>query len=184
MKIEDEKEDNDVDEEEQATPAPSEPHSPTKPHANDHTEAANGEGAAGDGPFRGSLEKSALEENNGTQRRKSQSKRNSLVTQPAAPDRTETSSREEDAGFDAMSKEREALREEVAQMRKTLEEIQERHEEEMSGIREQLSQTEEGKEQAEIQYQNLLGKVNTIRSQLGERLKADAVRKAFSKACI
>ena len=71
--------------------------------------------------------------------------------------------------------ERTALREEVAQIRRSLEEIQEKHEDELGSIREQLADTQGEKEQAETQYRNLLGKVNTIRSQLGERLKADAV---------
>ena len=71
--------------------------------------------------------------------------------------------------------ERAALREEVAQVRRSLQEIQEKHEDELGSIREQLADTQGEKEQAETQYRNLLGKVNTIRSQLGERLKADAV---------
>lgn len=80
-----------------------------------------------------------------------------------------------DARLEALVNERAALREEVAQVRRSLEEIQEKHEEELGGIREQLVDTQGEKEQAEAQYRNLLGKVNTIRSQLGERLKADAV---------
>ena len=81
-----------------------------------------------------------------------------------------------DKRLEALVKEREALREEVAQVRRSLEEIQEKHDVELSNVREQLKETQGEKEQAESQYRNLLGKVNTIRSQLGERLKADAVR--------
>ncbi|SMQ55854.1 unnamed protein product [Zymoseptoria tritici ST99CH_3D7] len=93
-----------------------------------------------------------------------------------APETTEDTSSPSDttARLDAMQRERDALREEVAEMRKSLEKLQEKHSEEMSGVKEELEQTQEGKEQAETQYRNLLGKVNTIRSQLGERLKADA----------
>ena len=80
-----------------------------------------------------------------------------------------------DARLEALVNERNALREEVAQVRRSLEEIKEKHEEELGGIGEQLADTQGEKEQAETQYRNLLGKVNTIRSQLGERLKADAV---------
>ena len=80
-----------------------------------------------------------------------------------------------DARFEALVNERAALREEVAQVRRSLEEIQGKHEEELGGIREQLADTRGEKQQAEMQYRNLLGKVNTIKSQLGERLKADAV---------
>ena len=81
-----------------------------------------------------------------------------------------------DARIEALVNERAALREEVAQVRRSIEEIQERHEEELGSIREQFADAQAEKEQAETQYRNLLGKVNTIRSQLGERLKADAVR--------
>ena len=82
---------------------------------------------------------------------------------------------ETDARLQALVNERTALREEVAQVRKALQEIQGKHEEELGTMREQLADTQGEKEQAETQYRNLLGKVNTIRSQLGERLKADAV---------
>ena len=80
-----------------------------------------------------------------------------------------------DARLEALLNERAALREEVAQLRRSLEQIQGKHEEELGSIREQLADTQGEKEQAETQYRNLLGKVNTIKSQLGERLKADAV---------
>ena len=79
------------------------------------------------------------------------------------------------ARLEALVNERAALREEVAQLRRSLEQIQGKHEEELGSIRERLADTQGEKEQAETQYRNLLGKVNTIRSQLGERLKADAV---------
>ena len=87
---------------------------------------------------------------------------------------TENSGRQ----FDTLTQERDALREEVAQVRKALEDLQARHEAEIERIRAQLAHTENDKEQAESQYRNLLVKVNTIRSQLGDRLKADAVRAA------
>ena len=80
-----------------------------------------------------------------------------------------------EARLDALAEERIALRDEVAQLRRSLEQIQGKHEEELGSVRAQLEETEGEKEHAEMQYRNLLGKVNTIRSQLGERLKADAV---------
>lgn len=73
----------------------------------------------------------------------------------------------------AMQQERENLRAEVTQLRQSLESLQEKHNDEVSGVREELAQSEQGREHAETQYRNLLGKVNTIRSQLGERLKED-----------
>jgi chromosome segregation ATPase len=105
-----------------------------------------------------------------------------------------------------MSQEREALRVEVERLRKSLEDIQGKHSEEISTIKNQhaeelskiqtahteeisaikgqhseevstirteLEESESAKDHAETQYQNLLGRVNTIKSSLGERLKAD-----------
>ena len=77
--------------------------------------------------------------------------------------------------LDALAKDRDALRAEVVELRRSLEQIQEKHSEETSNWQIQLEETQQGKEHAETQYKTLLGKVNTIRSQLGERLKADAV---------
>lgn len=155
-----------------------------KPDMDERIEKPGHEDTTSNSPIANTSEKVIADRSNGVQQHKSHSKRNSLVNQPVTSDRTEAPSVEKDARLDALSKERETLREEVAQMRRSLEELQERHAEEMSGIREQLTLTEEGKEQAETQYQSLLGKVNTIRSQLGERLKADAVCKTHSKPCI
>ncbi|KAK6434219.1 hypothetical protein LTR95_009599 [Oleoguttula sp. CCFEE 5521] len=76
--------------------------------------------------------------------------------------------------LDALQEERETLRMEVTHLRESLEQLQHKHSEELSGVRGELEQSESNREQAESQYRNLLGKVNTIRSQLGERLKADA----------
>lgn len=80
------------------------------------------------------------------------------------------------ARLEAMAEERESLRAEVAELRMSLETIKSQHQEELSGLREEIDETQSAKENAETQYHTLLGKVNTIRSQLGERLKADAVR--------
>ena len=126
-----------------------------------------------------------------------------------ASDTTDTSIR-----FEAMSQEREALRAEVEKLRKSLEDIQGKHTEEISIVRSQhsealsaaqqkhieevstikndhteelstikaeLEETESAKEQAETQYQHLLGRVNTIKSSLGERLKADKEELAEAK---
>lgn len=73
------------------------------------------------------------------------------------------------------AKERDDLMAEVTKVRKSLESIQQRHEEELVAKQAALEKTQSGKEHAEGQYKNLLGKVNTIKAQLGERLKADAV---------
>lgn len=80
-----------------------------------------------------------------------------------------------EARFEALAKERETLREEVVHMRKSLEEFQKKHKEEVVDLQDQLVHSQNEKEEKETQYRSLLGKVNTIRSQLGDRLKADAV---------
>ncbi|KAI4941292.1 hypothetical protein J4E91_010869 [Alternaria rosae] len=92
------------------------------------------------------------------------------------------------ARLDAIAKERDALRQEVTELRKSLEDVQNKqttgtsdetyanHEEEMRNLREELDEANEGKEHFETQYKNLLGRVNTIKTSLGDRLKADAAR--------
>ncbi|CAG5137773.1 uncharacterized protein ALTATR162_LOCUS202 [Alternaria atra] len=92
------------------------------------------------------------------------------------------------ARLDAIAKERDALRQEVTELRKSLEDVQNKqnagtsdeadsnHEEEIRSLREELDEANEGKEHFETQYKNLLGRVNTIKTSLGDRLKADAAR--------
>jgi predicted nucleic acid-binding Zn-ribbon protein len=87
-----------------------------------------------------------------------------------------------------IAKERDALRQEVTELRKNLESIQiktanhpventdSKHEAEMQSLREELEEATEGKEHWETQYKNLLGRVNTIKTSLGNRLEADKVR--------
>jgi hypothetical protein len=102
---------------------------------------------------------------------------------PSPPSDSETTAR-----LDAIAKERDALRQEVIELRRSLESIQSQHEgqttegaqsahdEEIQSLREELEEANEGKEHFETQYKNLLGRVNTIKTSLGDRLKADAVR--------
>lgn len=80
------------------------------------------------------------------------------------------------ARLDALAQERDTLRQEVTELRKSLEDIQGKHEQEVSSLREELEEASEGKDHFETQYRNLLGRVNTIKSSLGDRLKADAAR--------
>jgi hypothetical protein len=94
-----------------------------------------------------------------------------------------TPSTDTEARLDELVKDRAALKDEVTQLRKSLQEIQETHEEEMKSQREQLEEATAEKTHAEEQYQNLLGRVNAIRSQLGERLKADAVGFITPRGC-
>ena len=99
-----------------------------------------------------------------------------------APPRTDSQSDPASDGtepkdrFDALVRDRDSLRAEVADMRKSLEQIQSKHTADMEALQQKLEDAESKKEQAETQFQMLLERVNTIKSQLGERLKEDAVR--------
>ncbi|KAJ5151805.1 hypothetical protein N7492_010100 [Penicillium capsulatum] len=97
----------------------------------------------------------------------------------AAVDGTEPKER-----FDALVRDRDSLRAEVTDMRKSLEEIQSKHQAEMDTLQQKLDDTESKKEQAETQFQQLLQRVNTIKSQLGERLKEDAEELAQARSHI
>ena len=103
----------------------------------------------------------------------------STTNEMPAPAEAASHTSDADAGLKAMAEERDSLRAEVARFRESLKAVEEKHEQELATLREQLVETQEGKNQAEAQYKGLLGKVSTIRSQLGERLKADAVRGRF-----
>lgn len=74
---------------------------------------------------------------------------------------------------ETMSDDQDALRLEVEQLRKQLESVQESHAQEIARLRSELEEAEGGREHAETQYQNLLGRVEKIRETLGDRLKRD-----------
>ncbi|KAL6231662.1 hypothetical protein BDW75DRAFT_37268 [Aspergillus navahoensis] len=76
--------------------------------------------------------------------------------------------------FDALVRDRDSLRAEVTDMRKSLEEIQSKHHTDMQALQSKVDDAESKKEHAESQYRGLLERVNTIKAQLGERLKEDA----------
>lgn len=101
-----------------------------------------------------------------------------------ASTRQPSPSRNTTARLDAMQQERDKLRNEVTKLRQSLESLQSKHNEELSSVRSDLEQSNQSKDQAETQYRNLLGKVNTIRSQLGERLKQDAAELDEARARI
>lgn len=87
--------------------------------------------------------------------------------------------------LEAAAMERDRLRDEVVELRKALEDIQKRHEDEKTSLNSKLEESESSKAHVEGQYQKLRTQVNTIRSQLAERLKADAVcpLTTFSAVC-
>jgi len=86
--------------------------------------------------------------------------------------------------LEAAAQERVRLKAEVVELRGSLESLQQRHEEEIAGTQRQLEIAESGRDHAQDQYQKLLGKVNTIKTQLGERLKADAVSLLTSQSML
>ncbi|KAJ5936977.1 hypothetical protein N7466_003427 [Penicillium verhagenii] len=86
--------------------------------------------------------------------------------------------------FDALVRDRDSLRAEVTDLRKSLEEIQSKHRVETETLQEKLEDTESKKEQAETQFQKLLERVNIIKSQLGERLKEDEEELAQARSQI
>lgn len=95
------------------------------------------------------------------------SRSNQSITPPILASNT-------DERLEALVKERDSLRIEVIELRKSLENIQEKHEEEITGLQGQLEDSQTGKEHFETQYRSLLGRVNGIKASLGDRLKADA----------
>ncbi|BCS25594.1 putative Golgi matrix protein [Aspergillus puulaauensis] len=86
--------------------------------------------------------------------------------------------------FEALVKDRDSLRAEVTDMRKSLEQIQSKHDDDMEALHGKLKDAESKKEHAESQYRGLLERVNTIKAQLGERLKEDAEEIAQARSKI
>ncbi|KAI1132158.1 hypothetical protein F5Y10DRAFT_6367 [Nemania abortiva] len=74
------------------------------------------------------------------------------------------------ARLDAMTKEREALKAEVEELRKQLETIQTAHTQETTQLKSELEEVEASKEQVEEQYQTLLDRVEKIKENVGHRL--------------
>ncbi|SLM40885.1 golgi matrix protein [Lasallia pustulata] len=97
---------------------------------------------------------------------------------------SETPPSDTEARLEALARDRYALTEEVAELRRALEEIQNKHREELGGVRDQLEEAQGEKEHAESKYQDLLGKVGIMRSKLLERLEADAADLAQARSRI
>ncbi|KAI0552749.1 hypothetical protein F4679DRAFT_49553 [Xylaria curta] len=74
------------------------------------------------------------------------------------------------ARLDAMTKEREALKVEVEELRKQLESIQTAHTQETTQLKSDLEEVEAAKEQVEEQYQTLVERVEKIKESVGNRL--------------
>ncbi|KAJ5112105.1 hypothetical protein N7532_000150 [Penicillium argentinense] len=105
------------------------------------------------------------------------------ITEPEGPASNGNDAEPKDR-FDALVRDRDSLRAEVTDMRKSLEEIQLKHRAEMEALQQRLDDTETKKEQAETQFQKLMERVNAIKSQLGERLKEDEEELALARSQI
>ncbi|KAI5792945.1 hypothetical protein FPQ18DRAFT_334477 [Pyronema domesticum] len=78
----------------------------------------------------------------------------------------------------------EASQKELLKLRAELEELKEQREKENKEAEERIEEIRKQKEQADGQYQTLLGRVATIRQTLGERMKADAEELAQAKQTV
>ncbi|TKA67296.1 hypothetical protein B0A49_07434 [Cryomyces minteri] len=124
-------------------------------------------------------------ESNGTREPEDNNPPTNATSTTQAPQASEVAnSSKTSERLEALARERDSLRLEVTELRRSLETIQEKHQEDLARVRAELEDSQSGKEHAEIQYRNLLGKVNTIKSQLGERLKADAEEISQARAQI
>lgn len=82
--------------------------------------------------------------------------------------------------LEVLQMERNSLGAEVEQLRESLKAIRAKHQEEVTEVNEKLKEAIGEKENADSKYRDLLGRVSTIKSQLGERLRADAVGEVIS----
>ena len=78
--------------------------------------------------------------------------------------------------LEALAKERDQLRQEVSELRKSLEDMKGKHEQDVDDLKDQLQEAESGREEAVTAHSNLKERVNTITATLGERMRANTVR--------
>ncbi|KAF3343575.1 hypothetical protein VD0002_g4735 [Verticillium dahliae] len=99
---------------------------------------------------------------------------NPPIAKPAV-DAADTTNVQSTAAFDALARERDALKAEVEQLRKQLEAAPkpEANDQDTAQLRTELEAATSAKEHAEEQYEGLLERVNHLKSTLGERLKRD-----------
>jgi predicted nucleic acid-binding Zn-ribbon protein len=77
--------------------------------------------------------------------------------------------------LDVLAQERDTLRLQVTELRKSLEDIQEKHTQDTLDLRTRAETAEQEKEEADQRYNDLRDRVTDIRATLGERLKSNAV---------
>ena len=167
----------DVEADENISRTPTEPPTPTIQSVTEKSipKLTNGVGGSSNEHEEASSNLSA-EVRSSHSRKQSQSQRpeSFQIARPKSPTEAPSSSNQHER-LEALTREREALLDEVSQLRKSLEDFQKKHEADVGGMQEELTRTRSERDEKGTQYQNLLGKVSTIRTQLGDRLKADAV---------
>jgi predicted transcriptional regulator len=77
--------------------------------------------------------------------------------------------------LELMARERDNLRQEVTALRKSLEDIQGKHQEEVDELHAKLESAEEGRDEADQRHTDLRVRVKEITASLGEKLKSNAV---------
>jgi vacuolar-type H+-ATPase subunit D/Vma8 len=82
--------------------------------------------------------------------------------------------------LDVMAKERDLLLQQVAELRKSLEEISVKHQSDIDQLQTRLQDAESGKQLSETLHNNLKERVTTITASLGERMRANKVRAPLS----
>ena len=105
----------------------------------------------------------------------------SLDGNSAPKDSTEVSGLAEKV--EVLARERDNLRLEVAELRKSLESIQGNHKQEIDDLKAKLETAEEGREEADQRHSDLRVRVKEITATLGERLKSNTVQ-VFSHYCL
>ena len=83
---------------------------------------------------------------------------------------------------EVLARERDNLRQEVAELRRSLEDIQGKHKQEIEDLQLKLDTAEEGKEEADQRHSDLRVRVKEITATLGERLKSNSVW-TFNPSC-
>jgi len=77
--------------------------------------------------------------------------------------------------MEAVARERDTLLQKITELRQTLENIQEKHAQDIVDLRTRAETAEQDKEESDQKYNDLRDRVTDIRATLGERLKSNAV---------
>jgi predicted nuclease with TOPRIM domain len=77
--------------------------------------------------------------------------------------------------LEALARERDNLRQEVSELRKALEDIQGKHDQEIKNLQVKLETAEESRDEADQRHSDLRVRVKEITATLGERLKSNTV---------